>query len=150
MITAHFLSLVVAIAHLAQPSTAQWQAGKGAQVNFYRDTSCSQFQSSATAWWDRFSRVSDYAPYSDEPECLSHHVGAAQSRGWAVCLRSTDFPHVLQSNPKGKRPSFIHIPATYLYPCSRYPEALATPESAINLSLLWLIVRHDMAVGTGR
>lgn len=33
MITPYFLSFVVAIAHLAEPSMAQWQAGKGAQVN---------------------------------------------------------------------------------------------------------------------
>jgi hypothetical protein len=71
MITPHFLSFIVTIAHLSQPSVAQWQPGKGAQVNFYHDTSCSQFQSSATAWWDRSPRVSDYRVYSDEPECLS-------------------------------------------------------------------------------
>lgn len=88
MITPYFLSFAVAIAHLAQPSTAQWQAGKRAQVNFYRDTSCSQFQSSATAWWDRFPRVSDYAPYSDEPECLSlNPPGDAKSVNVAAMWR---------------------------------------------------------------
>lgn len=71
MISPSILTFVVAISHLAQPSTAQWQAGKGAQVNWYGDSNCGQFQSSATVWWDRFPRVSDYTAYSDEPECLS-------------------------------------------------------------------------------
>lgn len=88
MVNPLLLSFAVAIAHLAQPSTAQWQAGKGAQVNFYRDTSCSQFQSSATAWWDRSPRVSDYRPYSDKPECLSlNPPGDAKSVNVAAMWR---------------------------------------------------------------
>ncbi|KAH8121284.1 hypothetical protein LI328DRAFT_137684 [Trichoderma asperelloides] len=41
------------IASLAYPILANYSSGKGGQINFYKDTKCSQYNGEAACWWNK-------------------------------------------------------------------------------------------------
>ncbi|KAJ6527056.1 hypothetical protein B0H19DRAFT_1385492 [Mycena capillaripes] len=46
-----YFAILTVVAQLSQLSFATWQAGKAAQINFYRGGACHQYAGEATAWW---------------------------------------------------------------------------------------------------
>lgn len=48
-----YIALISMVASLTQPTLANYSPGKGGQINFYKDTKCSQYNGEAACWWNK-------------------------------------------------------------------------------------------------
>ncbi|KAJ7477629.1 hypothetical protein FB451DRAFT_1396587 [Mycena latifolia] len=52
-----YLAILTAAAQLTPVCVANWTPGKAAQINFYTDTACTQYNGEGAAWWNQSPMV---------------------------------------------------------------------------------------------
>lgn len=53
MVNSKLVSLLAVVACFTEPTVATYSAGKGGQINFYTDSSCSKYNGEAACWWNQ-------------------------------------------------------------------------------------------------
>ena len=69
-----FAALVGIMASLTQPTLATYSAGKGGQINFYTDASCTKYTGEADCWWDKTPHVGRTVPGGQDADCFSLNI----------------------------------------------------------------------------
>ncbi|CAG9952225.1 unnamed protein product [Clonostachys rosea f. rosea IK726] len=64
------ITVIAAVAGLAQPAIATYQTDKGAQINFYTDKSCTKYTGEAACWWSKSPLIGRMVNGGQEAECF--------------------------------------------------------------------------------
>ncbi|KAJ6527621.1 hypothetical protein DFH09DRAFT_1414222 [Mycena vulgaris] len=95
---ATYFAILTAVAQFPPLSLANWEPGKAAQVNFFSDVLCSQYDGEVAAWWTMTSFVGGPGPQAD---CIpldimpgnSQSIGTADVWGPSTASTTTGPPH---------------------------------------------------------
>lgn len=52
-----YIAFIGVIASLTNPILATYSSGKGGQINFYKDTKCTQYIGEAGCWWNKAPHI---------------------------------------------------------------------------------------------